>query len=402
MIDLFWRHFFSLLLIVVAIAEWVCATWLLAYPGGIVLPWPLHIAGPMLLYAVNRRIARQPAGRTALIRKAYTRAAFTSLFGFTLLLLVGAAWAVASTGLYVAGVGPEARVFLLVGQSARALASVGLLSVAAAMAYAYARGAHRLWINRLRVWMPNLPRAAQGLRIVQISDIHAGPFLAEDTLKRFVEEVNALEPDLVFITGDLADTVPDAERLLPLLKDLRASLGVYAVLGNHDRSAGESAIAEVLRQSTSVRLLCDEIVELPGRASGIYLAGLRDRGLDWARGLRNCSILASLVRQVPQEAPKILLSHRPDLFGQAEALGIGLVLSGHTHGGQLAIPLPGRRPLSLARFMTRYPRGTYRSGSCTLHVNLGLGVTGQPVRLATPREITLIELADASAPAAAA
>jgi hypothetical protein len=95
---------------------------------------------------------------------------------------------------------------------------------------------------------------------------------------------------------------------------------------------------------------------------------------------------------LPPGAPSILLTHRPDLFEQAAKLGIPLVLAGHTHGGQLAIRLRRGRVASLAHFMTRYPRGTYRRGDSVLHVNLGLGVTAQPIRVASPREITVITL----------
>ncbi|MFN2378200.1 MAG: hypothetical protein ABR538_16850, partial [Candidatus Binatia bacterium] len=110
------------------------------------------------------------------------------------------------------------------------------------------------------------------------------------------------------------------------------------------------------------------------------------------RGVREHDAVPPLAAAVPDEEASVLLSHRPDLFAQAASLGIGLVLSGHTHGGQLALPWPAARPSSLASFISDFPRGTYRLGRSTLHVNLGLGVTGQPVRVFSPREITLITL----------
>ncbi len=395
MIRLFWKHFFALLLAFIAVAEWACGAWLAVHLAGAEIPGFLHVAGPLIVYGINRTIVRRPLPEAPLalqLRRAYTAVAFTSVFGLIALLLVGLGWTVARAGLYVAGVQAAHPAVGLLGEGARVAASTGILGVAGAMAYAYARGASRLWVNRLEVDVADLPASGEGLLIAQISDVHAGAFLSPDLLADYVTRVNQLGPDLIVITGDLADSAEWAGRLFPVLDGLEAPLGVYAILGNHDRAAGEAAIAAALERTTSIRLLLDEVVELPGAGKGIFVAGVRDRGRDWARGVRRCPALPALAEQIPAGAPWILLSHRPDLFDQARALGASLVLAGHTHGGQLAIPLPGATPLNLARFMTRYSRGTYRSGGCTLHVNLGLGVTGQPARLATPREITLIRL----------
>jgi predicted MPP superfamily phosphohydrolase len=145
-------------------------------------------------------------------------------------------------------------------------------------------------------------------------------------------------------------------------------------------------------------VLRDESAFIERDGARLYIIGLDDRGSDWARGVLHCDELDELHAALPPAAPVVLLTHRPDLFVHAARLGIALVLAGHTHGGQLALSLGGRAA-SLARFMTRFPRGTYRQGTSVLHVNLGLGVTGQPVRIASPREITLIRLGRAASSA---
>jgi hypothetical protein len=260
------------------------------------------------------------------------------------------------------------------------------------MAYGYGLGQRKVWVNRLEVEMPGLASSMDGLRVVQISDIHLGGFTPVSTLARYIEQVNELEPDIVVITGDITDGVAHAAETFPVLGRLRARLGVVAILGNHDVYSGASAVAKLLGRYTGIRVLVDENLRIDDRGGSLWIVGLLDRGRDWARGLAECEIFERLYREVPSGAPAVVLSHRPDLFDHAVRLGAPLVLSGHTHGGQLAIPWRRGQALTLARFMTRYPRGSYRRGNSLLHVNLGLGVTAQPVRVATPREITVISL----------
>ncbi len=125
----------------------------------------------------------------------------------------------------------------------------------------------------------------------------------------------------------------------------------------------------------------------------LAVAGVDDLGRDWARGVLEHPALPALATAAPAGAPLIVLSHRPDCFPQAARLGAVLQLSGHTHGGQLALPyLPGRLPRNLAEFISRFHRGLYREGDATLYVNRGLGFTGQKIRLFSSREIALVTL----------
>lgn len=153
------------------------------------------------------------------------------------------------------------------------------------------------------------------------------------------------------------------------------------------------AVEEGLKRYTGIRLLRNQHVAVDVNGYLLHLVGVDDLGHDWARGLESHPILSQLLTIVPPGQPTILLSHRPDLFVQAARSGIGLTLSGHTHGGQLALPrFWFKRNLNLAAFITTFNRGLYERGGVFLYVNRGLGVTGQRIRLFTPREIALITL----------
>jgi hypothetical protein len=206
--------------------------------------------------------------------------------------------------------------------------------------------------------------------------------------------VNALEPDLVCVTGDLVDRLEGCAAGFPTLAGLRARHAVLVTLGNHDFYAGADAVSDAVRRLTPFTLLRDECVHLEIDGAPLTIAGVDDLGRDWARGVLEHPALPPLAAAVPSGNPLIVLSHRPDCFGQAARLGAALMLSGHTHGGQLALPV-GRRLRNLAEFISPFHRGLYRDGAATLYVNRGLGFTGQKVRLFTPREIACIELSAA-------
>ncbi len=392
----FWANFFSLLLVFVALAEWVCAAWLLSNLAGVSLPPWLHFVGPATIYFLNRLIVARPlplAGPSLTARRAYTGLAFTCVFGFLFLMVGAVAWAALWSMLYATGqvgtvIAPETfNVVMGVG------GTVVLLGVGAVMAWGYGVGSRHLWINRIDVPIAGLDAAFEGRTIAQISDIHLGQFMNAERITGYVNHINGLDADMIMITGDITDGLHHAHETFPALGGLTARMGVFAILGNHDVATGTDEVVHALRFHTDFTVLCDDTIAVTqDDGAGFDLIGLMDRGHDWARGLRESEILAELWASADSDRPKVILSHRPDLFGHAADLGAALVLSGHTHGGQLSLPIGRRRRASIARFMTRYPRGTYTSGESWLHVNLGLGVTGQPVRVATPREITLITL----------
>ena len=392
---LFWLNFFAILRPTVALGQW---TTLVVTMGGLFatsLPLWTHLAGPLALLGLNSVVLSQPPPSAPLLvaaRRLHVRVGFISLFCMAFVLVSYAFFALAwMLAALIGFAGPAYWSFVL------RFSAYGILLVAAAMVYGYIFGQDRLTIERLEVQVPGLPDAFDGMRLVQLSDIHLGPFMTPERLSAYIDEVNRLEPDLVCITGDIAADLEGLRAGLGELSRLRARYGVFAILGNHDAYCGADRVAGLIEEATEFRLLRDEVAVIESDGQCLHLLGIEDRGgPEHFRGLKQDERLDRLRRQVPEGIPFVLLIHRPDLFEQAAGLGASLVLAGHTHGGQLAFPWPRRRPLSIARFITPWPRGTYSKGPSVLHVNRGLGMTGQPIRLATPRELTVIRLAKAT------
>lgn len=318
-------------------------------------------------------------------------------------LLVAAA-VVASWALY--GVAGGAALALGADPSAvhaafRALSALGVGAVALQIAWGFTVGQARIDVTEMRVPLRRLHPDLAGLRLVQISDLHIGNRLEGRRLERMVERTNATGADVVVLTGDLFDFDPShVEDGARRLGSLRARYGVYAILGNHDLYVGAERVADALaRHAPDIRLLRDELVRLPLPAP-LYLAGVEDPGERWwDRGLRIPAIDA-LAAGRPEDGPVVLLVHQPEAFPHAASHGFPLVLAGHTHGGQIALPVRGGR-LNLARVMSRFTRGAYRADpgadAPVLYVNRGLGVGGPSVRIHCNREIAVLELVPAPA-----
>jgi predicted MPP superfamily phosphohydrolase len=260
--------------------------------------------------------------------------------------------------------------------------------------WAFTGGQKKIDHTRVRVSLQDLPDEHRGLRIVQISDLHIGNGMEDLVLDAMVARVNALEPDLVAVTGDIFDFDPRfVEAGARGLAGLRARHGVFAVLGNHDTYTGtEHVVTELTRHAPNVRLLRDEIVRIEGIEAPFYVAGIEDPGRDWTAKAVELDSLERVGSARSDDGTTLLLVHRPELFPQASRLGFPLVLAGHTHGGQLALPTPGGR-INLARFFFDFHRGLYTLGDSILYVNRGLGVAGPAIRFNCPREIATIELA---------
>jgi predicted MPP superfamily phosphohydrolase len=205
--------------------------------------------------------------------------------------------------------------------------------------------------------------------------------MSEERVTEWVKRVNKLDVDLVAVTGDLI-TSGDAHvaGVARALGGLRAREGVYACMGNHDYfTDGESLLHALERNGLTV--LRNHGVALP---RGLFVSGVDDT---WTRRDDVPRALAGR----PPGAPTVLLAHDPNLFPLAVEHGVELTLSGHTHGGQLAVPGLSRR-LNLARLITRFTAGLYQVGRSTLYVNRGAGTTGPPVRLGARAEIALLTL----------
>lgn len=253
-------------------------------------------------------------------------------------------------------------------------------------------GNHRVRVDSLTLSLRNFPSDLAPIKLVHITDLHVGPLLRPDRLASFVSRINQLEPDLIVITGDIFDFNPDyIEDGCRELASLRAKHGVFAVLGNHDHYTGTEAVVAGLENFTSIRLLRDEWERIAIGDASLVIAGMEDpQVINWMEKHSESPVLERFAQEIPPELPCVLLTHRPSFFRHAEQLGFSLVLAGHTHGGQIALPFATNHNPS--RMISDQTRGLFLHGQSTLYVNRGLGMAGLPLRLNCPREIALIRL----------
>ena len=276
----------------------------------------------------------------------------------------------------------------------RVLSVVLVGSVTFAVVWAFTGGQKKVERTVVQIPIEVLHDDHRGLRLGHLTDLHIGNGLEGEALDAMVRDANALEVDMLVLTGDLFDFDPAyVEDGARRLGGLRAPLGVYAVLGNHDAYTGTDLIVDALRaHAPGIRLLRDEYVALPVEGPPLYLAGIEDPGRGWNSRDLHLESLDELAARVPKDGPVLLLVHRPQAFPQAARLGFPLVLAGHTHGGQLALPIRNGS-INLSRIMTSFTRGLYQMHGSTLYVNRGIGVAGPAVRFNCAREIATVELA---------
>ena len=238
-------------------------------------------------------------------------------------------------------------------------------------------------IRRMDVPIANLPPEFDGYRIAQLSDLHVGSFDPKSRALEWAALSNALEPDLVAVTGDLVTSGRGFYRdVAEALGALRAKDGVFVSMGNHDQWNNDELTRLVADHGPTVLRNASQVIRR-GSAS-LNIAGVDGRMMsaaDVTRTIQSCS----------PGAPVVLLAHYPSTFNAAAAAGADLILTGHTHGGQLGVPFLGQR-YNLARLTRQRSRGLVHSGKTAMYVNAGLGTTGPPMRLAVPPEIALITL----------
>ncbi|RKQ88955.1 metallophosphoesterase [Brockia lithotrophica] len=263
-------------------------------------------------------------------------------------------------------------------------ASVGLLALSFSVPFA---ASERTEVKRVEVALPGLPKELDGLTIAHISDLHYGfgKFRNADAVEEVKAVVMAQSPELIVFTGDLLDHTADPDwASIPLLKGLKAPLGVYAVLGNHDRHFDIRALKKSF-DDAGVELLLNQSVGLRRNGHAFWVIGLDDP-------LTGSPDMERATASVPSEDFRLLLVHAPDFVPRAAHFGIPLQLSGHSHGGQ--IRLPGIGPLILPPLGKEFPMGLRHVPGTGTHVytTCGLGTSIVPLRLFCRPEVTLLVL----------
>lgn len=272
----------------------------------------------------------------------------------------------------------------------------GLWSAGALALYAGEMERHWIEVAERTIRLPNLPAGFDGLRIAQLSDIHLHEYSEDFFLRHAVDKINRLQPEMVFLTGDYvsagigtqAYALRAASRCAEILTGLLCKK-IYAVPGNHDVVVDGRAVMQLLTRA-GVTVLVNDHLPLERGGGRIWLAGVDDPVMGWPRPEL---AMPEAIRNRPDE-PILLLCHAPDYADNLLSRGVGhavsLMLSGHTHGGQVRLPFLA--PFDLPALGRKYIEGFFRVGNLQLYVNRGLGTVGVPFRFNCPPEITLITL----------
>ena len=278
----------------------------------------------------------------------------------------------------------------------RRFQTAGIAGTAGLALYSGEIARHVIEITRPEIRLPNLPQAFDGFHIAQLSDIHLVGFTEPFFLREAVDRINRLRPDAVFLTGDFVThellphkwSIPVAWKCAGILGGLECTQR-YAILGNHDVTVGATAVTEALTAS-NITVLRNSFSALERGSSRIWLAGVDDP----VEGHPNIDLtIPEFIRNRADE-PIILLCHAPDfadrLLNHPAGQAVQLMLSGHTHGGQVRFPFVG--PMNLPDLGKKYVEGLFRLEGLQLYVNRGIGTVGVPFRFNCPPEITSMTL----------
>jgi len=270
----------------------------------------------------------------------------------------------------------------------RSFLKISALSAAGLALYSAEVARHELSVEEHTIRLARLPEAFRGMRIVQISDFHYAEYSEAYFLREMVNRVNRLRPDMVVLTGDFV-----SDGLMPVSYARRHAGGCaeilsgiacplrYAIMGNHDVGVGQRYVVGPL-QENGIPVLLNQAVPLERGGQRLWLAGLNSADQGKSRP----------EQAIPQAKgePTIVLAHEPDILPHIARYKVDLMLSGHTHGGQVRLPfLP---PLHLPPLGRKYVEGLFRQGETQLYVNRGIGAVGLPFRLNCPPEITVLTL----------
>jgi predicted MPP superfamily phosphohydrolase len=272
----------------------------------------------------------------------------------------------------------------------RSLTLAAGVALAGAGGLDYARNVEPGWVDieRVKLKLPRLSPGFDGYRIAQISDIHMGGWMTHERFAEVAAAINDLNLDLVAITGDFVTSRADlwTEELGSVLSTLKAADGVVAVMGNHDQSGNRPIVQAIMRQSGIIEL-SNNVWTVKRGGERLHIAGVDDA---WHKLDR----LDDVLRKLPGEGGAILLAHEPDFADQSAATGrFDLQISGHSHGGQVVVPVLG--PQRLPPFGRKYPLGLYKVGDMLQYTNRGIGMVRPYVRFNCRPEVTVFTLESA-------
>lgn len=246
----------------------------------------------------------------------------------------------------------------------------------------------RIVVEKKTVAINNLPQVFEGFKICQLSDIHHSPLVGLGFIEKVVDKANSLNPDMIALTGDYVDDSRKyVEPAINTLCRLKSAHGIFAVLGNHDHWVGAELIKDVFsKYRVPVITNSNKLIEIKGMA--ICIAGVGD----FMEGVQD---LKAALHGVPDSIPRILLSHNPDYAEvMPKAERVDMVLSGHTHGGQVRLPF-SIAPVTMSKYGQKYIGGLVKLPHTQVYVSRGVGVIGLPIRFNCPPEVTMITLARA-------
>ncbi len=264
------------------------------------------------------------------------------------------------------------------------LAAAPLVALSATSAYARFIEPYRYEVSETDVFLRDLPESFEGFRITQLTDVHHSRIVGIDEVRQTVDLANLTKPDLIALTGDYTTSYRRyIEPCAEALGALNAPEGVWAVLGNHDHYTDRELTTRAL-ENNRIAVLNNANTTLRRGSDVLQLSGIDDwswAGTNWPRALYG----------LDQKRPTVLLSHQPRVLDFAESEKVGLILSGHTHGGQIDLPLIGL-PARFATAELKYAQGLFRRGDTQLYVSRGTGVIGLPLRFGVRPEIAVLRL----------
>jgi predicted MPP superfamily phosphohydrolase len=280
-----------------------------------------------------------------------------------------------------------------------ALAATGYVASSATLSAMRATDDYRL--ERAVIRIPGLPDELKGTTIAMVSDIHSSVFMSREEMENYVKLVNALKADMIFVPGDFVNSkLREIYPFCEAFTGLSAPFGVYGVTGNHDYYSGD--IETIAREvnDCGIRLLRNENLSIEKGGKKLWLMGVDDSDiydvknyLQTGKGVRR--VVENITHGIGEDEKKILLCHKPYPFEEYSRIGIDLMVSGHTHGGQVVIAQLDNINLSFAAMASKYVAGLYKARSnpnAQMYVTRGIGTVGIPLRLNCPPEITHITL----------